>query len=354
MVAKIDILGKITNDTFISVVSQFKKYKDPASVEVMIDSPGGLVSSGESIYEFLKSLKIPVVTIAKGTCASIAVDVFLAGETRKVYEGTEFMIHNPWIKDASGEAKDFEAISKGLTELENKQNKFLSEALSLPIEAIAPLTRQETELTTEQLLALGFATEIIRDEQLIINKYRESIMREKQNNREVKGMLQEILSGIRTFSKNFNPNKLLELTDADGIVLSFPDLEPDQMPSVGDAVVAEDGEYTLSSGVVIKVTGGVVSEIVEPTTEEETVVAPESEEIVALKQENYELRKTLAEMKSQKEAQALKLVEFEGKLNKVKSMIPDFEPYSEKREKSVPVQVRGFKYKHGLISNLKK
>ncbi len=69
------------------------------SVHMIIDSPGGLVSEGFSLYSELRSLAedgVTITTEGRGLVASAAVLPFVAGDERDLAEGTMMMIHNPW------------------------------------------------------------------------------------------------------------------------------------------------------------------------------------------------------------------------------------------------------------------
>ena len=347
MEAIININGEIGDSSLIDVVSQFKKFDSPTSLTVNITSVGGYVEQGDAIYNYLKALNLPITTIAKQVCASIATKIFLAGDIRKVEKGTDFLIHNPFIDGISGDASQLDEASKEVKAIENSLNKFYADALNLPVEAIAPLTKNETFLNENQLISLGFATEILDSENTATNTYKAvAKINLKTNNmsdqKEVKSMLQELLDGFKVFAKGFKPKAMLELTDASGTMLVFPDLEPDQEVSVDDTVTAEDGSYTMPDGTVIEVAGGKVTAITPVSNDEPS----------ELEAENAALRTELEELKASNKVKEEAMAKFEKQLEKVKAMVQDHNPDKDKREVTKPKA--GFTYEKGKISNLKK
>ena len=349
MEAIININGEITEGSLIGVVSQFKKAVNPTSILVNITSVGGYVHEGDAIYNYLKSYNLPITTIAREVCASIATKIFLAGDIRKVEKGTDFLIHNPFYDKISGDAKMLEEASKSVKETENDLNKFYAKILNLPIEAIAPLTDNETYLNEEQLIALGFAHEIIDNNKTAPNTYKAvakiniKTINTMNDNKEVKSMLQELLDGFKTFAKGFKPKNILELTDANGVMLVFPDLEPDQSISVGDKVTAENGEYTMTDNTKIVVLDGLVSEI----------VLPEDSELDKIKEENQALKVELESLRAENVSKQEAMLKFEKQLEKVKNMVGDHNPNEGKRVATAQTK-KSFVYEAGKISNLKK
>jgi len=349
MEAIINIHGEIIEGTLIDVVSQFKKAVEPTSILVNISSVGGYVHEGDAIYNYLKALNLPITTVAKEVCASIATKIFLAGDIRKVEKGTDFLIHNPFYDKISGDAKMLEEASKSVKETENDLNKFYAKVLNLPIEAIAPLTDNETYLNEDQLIALGFAHEIIGSDKTAQHTYKAvakiniKTNNNMNENKEVKSMLQELLDGFKVFAKGFKAKNILELTDSNGTMLVFPDLEPDQAVAVGDSVTADNGSYIMTDGTTIVVLDGLVSEI----------IPAEDSELDKIKEENQALKVELENLRAENVAKQEAMAKFEKQLEKVKSMVTDHNPNEGKRVATAQTK-KAFVYEAGKISNLKK
>src|SRR5690554_1118295 len=109
MTGKIYINGLIGSDErekgveLVDVIAQVRKQPNASSFNVYINSEGGSLNIGFDIYNYLKSLGLPITTIGTGMVASIATVIFMAGQKRVVTPGTRFMIHFPMggVKDAT-------------------------------------------------------------------------------------------------------------------------------------------------------------------------------------------------------------------------------------------------------------
>ena len=348
MEAIINIEGEIVEGSFLDVVTQLKKAQDVTGVTVNITSPGGLVDEGDNIYDYLNSLLVPVTTVARKFCASIATKIFLVGSKRKVENDTVFIIHNPFLDGFTGGAEDLAAASSYMKKEEQKLNSFYAEKTGLPIEAIIPLTKAETSITAQQLIELGFAHEIIESTSNVnvvaykaIAKINNNNLKLMSDQKEVKTMLQELLAGFKTFAKSFKAKALLELTDTNGVMLSFPELEPDQQPAVGDKVTADDGNYIMTDGVTFVVAGGVLTEIIPVQANE-------------LEEENKALKAELEALKAEMAQKTQAMAKFEKQLEKVKAMVIEHNPEDDKRTPEKDDTGKSFKYEPGKISNLKK
>lgn len=166
MKATLQIFGEISNwgDDFNAekAMEFFNTHQDADEYEIIINSNGGVVSTGFAIADIIKTQSggKPVTTIAY-SCMSIATIIFLAGTNRLVSPNSEFMIHNPWTGMGFGEAEDFEKIAADLRRIEDKAvNEYLKYA-NISEEEIRDLMKAESFIDSEKLLEIGFATAIL-------------------------------------------------------------------------------------------------------------------------------------------------------------------------------------------------
>lgn len=269
MVGKIYITGQI--GTFekekgvelIDVISQVKKQPNAESFEVYINSDGGVVDTGFDIYNFLKSLGLPITTIGTGMVASIATVVFMAGSKRLIKSGTQFMIHLPMGGIGFATADEMEAHTKEVRNVENKIIQFYSKELALNKDAISPLLKKETWLNQQQLIDLGFVTP------MTAMKISATIKNKQKTNKMAKtSKLKEFLA----FFKGETINKVI--FSADNKELNFTDLAEDATIEVGakatyDGIPAE-GEVTGADGNIYVFEAGTLLEIKEPAQEDAT------------------------------------------------------------------------------------
>ena len=230
MVGKIYISGLIgtygeeRGIELIDVITQVKKQPTATSFEVYINSEGGVVDTGFDIYNYLKSLGLPITTIGSGMVASIATVIFMSGNKRIVKPNTEFMIHLPMGGIEYATADEMEAHAKGTREVENKIVQFYSKELGLGKEAITPLLKNETWLNSNQLNDLGFLTSEseIKIEARAIIKNKSKINKMSKKN---------VLTAILAKMLGTTVNKMI--FSADDKEISFADIPEDGVIEVG-------------------------------------------------------------------------------------------------------------------------
>jgi ATP-dependent protease ClpP protease subunit len=300
----------------IDVIRQVQGQPLATSYTVYINSEGGYVDVGFDIYDYLKSLTVPVNTVGVGLVASIATVIFMAGESRKLSKGAQFMIHLP-SGEVGGTAEEISNYSQMLKDVENKLIKFYKDQTGLTEEAIRPLLRQETWLNHSDALDMNFITE---------QEIEYSMVAKFNNLNTNTNMTAEDKSWIEKkfeeFTALFNGKpKNIMLLDSTGKEITFPTVEEGQLPQVGDTATVDgqpvpDGEYVmpqLENAVVVFV-GGAITEI---KTEE----GGEDEEMAKLREENEALKTQLAEANAKAETATAKITTIETEFTNFKASI---------------------------------
>lgn len=258
--------GKTLGVTLIDVISQFKALPEGTRiVNIDISSPGGLVDEGDAIYEYIKSEKKNYVinTVQVGDIASIATKLFLVGDSRKANPKFKFMIHNPWTDPGPGDSKYQAEVLEGLLQSEAALRKFYSKELNITEEGLAPLMDRETFMTGEQLLSLGFAT------QLTANI---PVMAMKKEGEKQLTLTQRIVALAESITgKKAEGAKALDVALADNRTLVVE--AADESNLVGatamlDGAPAPDGDYPTApdedgTSDVLTVAGGLVTAVKE-------------------------------------------------------------------------------------------
>jgi ATP-dependent Clp endopeptidase proteolytic subunit ClpP len=90
--------------------------KDKKNINLYINSPGGDVFEGMTIYNSLLQIKEKLTVHVMGLAASIASVIMLAAEKRIMYQGSMVMIHNPW-GCACGNAKEMREMAEVLDKI---------------------------------------------------------------------------------------------------------------------------------------------------------------------------------------------------------------------------------------------
>lgn len=288
MEAKINIHGDIGNGegelNLMNVIQQVKSQPEATSYLVSINSDGGEVDAGFDIYNYLRSLGLPVTTVAENSCCSIATVVFMAGDKRIVKENTMFMIHLPW-GTTQGTAEEISVYSEIVKQAEDKLVKFYIDQTSNPKEAIVPLLKQETFMNIDQAISLGFATEVQR--MVSAKAYFNTNLNKMQTqlSKEDKSWIETQFAKVLKIGKTANVKASMQLQDGTGVTIEFTDLNDGDLPKVNDVATVDgapaEGEFLMPDGSTLVFTGGVLTEIVsvEEPTEQMAILIAENEEL---------------------------------------------------------------------------
>jgi len=265
------IFGEAAEMISAKSVSEFLDANASATaIEVRINSRGGDVQEGWAIHDLLVNSGKKITTIGEGKVYSIATIIFLAGAERLVMKNADALIHNPFIPPYTladqYESGDLEKIAESLRQEEEKILTFYAERTGTAVDVLAGYMKEETKLSAEDMLTLGFATKIIEPVKAYayIKPKNNFIMDEKAFFEKLGATLDGAVLKMKNFSR-INP-AAQTLTDAAG--KEFKLEKETGEPAVGDAA-APDGTYTMTDGKVIVIAGGVVTEIKEAEVESE-------------------------------------------------------------------------------------
>lgn len=172
-----DIFSRLLNDRIIIlneevnsvsagiVVAQllYLEGQDPSKdISLYINSPGGSVTDGLSIYDTMQYIKCDVSTICMGMAASMGAFLLAAGTPGKRYAlpNADIMIHQP-SGGAQGQATDIEIHTKHILHTKKKLNEILAKNTGRPIEEIARDTERDNFMTAQQALEYGLIDKVI-------------------------------------------------------------------------------------------------------------------------------------------------------------------------------------------------
>ena len=158
------------------LASQIKALPQDAQITVHINSNGGDLKEGLGIYNVLKGRN--VTTICEGFAASSASVIFCAGKTRIMNAASLLFIHNASMLMA-GTADEMEKAAEDLRTITEAAKAAYREAgVNISDEELTALMDNETWITPEAAVAMGFATEIATSEDdAIKNDAMQSIMK---------------------------------------------------------------------------------------------------------------------------------------------------------------------------------
>jgi len=272
----------------VDVINQVESMKDCDIINVWINSPGGLVTVGNDIASYL-SKKKNIVTIADTFCASIATKIHLAVpvQNRKIVAGTEYMIHNPLFSEISNvNANDLKALAMELEPIQKDLVNMYAKQTGTSKDAIQALMDVEASLTNDQLVSLGFVSEVIQKQAWKAVAFI-SPKKVTQKTDEMSNIKLNLMQKAMAKLGGREIKAIVETVEQGVIETPFSDLMAGD-PIMLDGVPAPAGEYVLADGTKIEVeVEGIIGSIELPS--EDTAVDP----ALALQEEIANLRSEL-------------------------------------------------------------
>ena len=163
---RIVMLGTpINDDVANTIIAQllFLESEDPdKDINLYINSPGGVVTSGMAIYDTIQFMKAPVSTICVGQAASMGALLLTAGAKGKRYAlpNAQIMIHQP-SGGTQGQATDIEIHAKEILKTRERLNKILAFHTGQPLEKIEDDVERDHFLTAEEAKEYGLIDDIL-------------------------------------------------------------------------------------------------------------------------------------------------------------------------------------------------
>jgi len=131
-------------------------------IYLYINSPGGSVTAGMSIYDTMNFIKPDVSTVCMGQAASMGAFLLSGGTKgkRHLLPNSRVMIHQP-LGGFQGQASDFEIHAKEILAIKDKLNRLMAEHCDQPYEKVCDDTDRDNFLTAEQALDYGLVDSIL-------------------------------------------------------------------------------------------------------------------------------------------------------------------------------------------------
>ncbi len=163
---RIIMLTDEVNDTTASLVVAQMLYleaQDPdKDISLYINSPGGSVSAGFSIYDTMNFIKCDVSTICMGMAASMGAFLLSAGAKGKrlALPNSEIMIHQP-LGGAQGQASDVKIHADHILKTRAKLNEILAANTGKPLDVIERDTDRDNFMSAADAAAYGLIDKVI-------------------------------------------------------------------------------------------------------------------------------------------------------------------------------------------------
>ncbi|MCH2558520.1 MAG: ATP-dependent Clp endopeptidase proteolytic subunit ClpP [Alcanivorax sp.] len=173
-----DIYSRLLKERVIFLVGQVEDYmanlivaqmlflesENPdKDINLYINSPGGSVTAGMSIYDTMQFVKPDVSTMCIGQAASMGAFLLAAGAQGKRYvlPNARVMIHQP-LGGFQGQASDIEIHAREILKIKGDLNRMLADHTGQPLEVVERDTDRDNFMDATQAKEYGLVDEVLR------------------------------------------------------------------------------------------------------------------------------------------------------------------------------------------------
>ena len=163
---RIVFLNDEVNDVTASlVVAQllYLESQDPdKDIQLYINSPGGVITSGMAIYDTMQYIKPDVSTLCVGMAASMGAFLLSAGAPGKRFAlpHSEIMIHQP-SGGAQGQVTDIQIHAERIVRVKRTLNELLAAQTGKPLEQIERDTERDNFMSADEALDYGLIDKVL-------------------------------------------------------------------------------------------------------------------------------------------------------------------------------------------------
>ena len=159
------LVGPVNDHSANLVVAQllFLESENPdKDIYLYINSPGGSVSAGMSIFDTMNFIKPSVSTLCIGLAASMGAFLLAAGEKGKRLSlpNSKIMIHQP-LGGAQGQATDIEIHAREILKTREQLNRILAERTGQTLEKIQNDTERDYFMSADESKAYGLIDQVV-------------------------------------------------------------------------------------------------------------------------------------------------------------------------------------------------
>ena len=131
-------------------------------IYLYINSPGGVITAGMSIYDTMQFIKPDVSTICMGQAASMGAFLLTAGAKGKRFclPNSRVMIHQP-LGGAQGQASDIEITAREILKVKKELYTIISTHSGQPYEKVEHDSDRDYWMTAEEALAYGMIDKVL-------------------------------------------------------------------------------------------------------------------------------------------------------------------------------------------------
>lgn len=159
------LVGQVEDHMANLIVAQllFLESENPdKDIHLYINSPGGSVTAGMSIYDTMQFIKPDVSTMCIGQASSMGAFLLAAGAAEKRFclPNSRTMIHQP-SGGAQGQATDIHIQAQEILKTKSRLNKLLAQHTGKSVKKIAEDTERDTFMSAEESKAYGLVDQVL-------------------------------------------------------------------------------------------------------------------------------------------------------------------------------------------------
>ncbi|WP_328700057.1 ATP-dependent Clp endopeptidase proteolytic subunit ClpP [Alcanivorax sp. S71-1-4] len=159
------LVGQVEDHMANLIVAQmlFLESENPdKDIHLYINSPGGSVTAGMSIYDTMQFIKPSVSTMCIGQAASMGAFLLAAGEHGKRFAlpNSRIMIHQP-LGGFQGQASDIEIHAREILKIKSRLNELLSHHTGMDLERVERDTDRDNFMDAEAAKAYGLVDQVL-------------------------------------------------------------------------------------------------------------------------------------------------------------------------------------------------
>jgi ATP-dependent Clp protease protease subunit len=159
------LVGQVEDHMANLIVAQmlFLESENPdKDIHLYINSPGGSVTAGLSIYDTMQFIKPDVSTMCIGQAASMGAFLLSAGAAGKRFclPNARTMIHQP-SGGASGQATDIHIQSQEILKIKERLNSIMAEHTGQPVEKVQQDTERDNFMSADESKEYGLVDEVL-------------------------------------------------------------------------------------------------------------------------------------------------------------------------------------------------
>lgn len=131
-------------------------------IKIFINSPGGHVESGDTIFDMIRFVKPKVKVIGTGWVASAGALIYAAAERENRYSlpNTRFLLHQP-MGGVRGQAQDIKIEAEEIIKMRERLNRIFSEQTGQPLEKVTKDTERNFWMSAKEAIDYGLVGKII-------------------------------------------------------------------------------------------------------------------------------------------------------------------------------------------------